>query len=343
MRRDVLKGLDKQPTTHAGLWLDKYITSTAKNEDGAKRELVGQVAGLGLPRDYRAYLERYRQALRHLGVQQRPSQSLGRLVVGLGGESMLETHLSLHRTYGVPYIPASAIKGLLSRFAATRLQGAAWERNLNPHRFHRGEAQQALFGSTEEAGLLVFYDALPLNYQIHPDVLTPHHSTYYGGDAVPPADWDSPIPVPFLSVTGKFLFALGLAPGVDQEQGRPWLEAAWKILELALREEGIGAKTTSGYGRLRLEEPEAQTQASTPASAPPTSPVGVLLQRFSQIKDRDLAPQAPMLINELYNLDAPPGEKQTVAQAIWQRLESARLLKGKEEKGWYQKLKELTG
>jgi len=50
-----------------------------------------------------------------------------------------------------------------------------------------------------------------------------------------------------------------------------------------------------------------------------------------------------MLINELYNLDAPPGEKQTVAQAIWQRLESARLLKGKEEKGWYQKLKELTG
>ena len=187
----------------------------------------------------------------------------------------------------------------------------------------------------------MFFDALPVDYRIHPDVMTPHHSAYYGGEEVPPADWDSPIPVPFLSVTGKFLFALGLAPGVDKEEGKPWLEAAWKILELALGEEGIGAKTTSGYGRFRLEEPEPQAQ--TPVAVAAASPVDLLLQRFSQIKDKDLAPQAPTLISELYDLAASAEEKRSAAQEIWRRLEAAKLLKGKEEKVWYTKLRGLMG
>lgn len=341
MRRSILKELNKQPTTHAGLWLDKYITSTAKDDNDAKRTLAEQVARTDAPKDYEVYQNRYRQALAHRGAEIRERETLGRLVVGLGGESVLETHLTLHRTYGVPYIPGSAIKGLLSRFAATRLEGAAWARDLDPKNFHRGEAQKALFGTTEEAGLLVFFDAVPITYQLHPDVMTPHHSNYYSGENVPPADWDSPIPVPFLSVTGRFLFALGLASGVSKEEGKPWLEAAWKILELALREEGIGAKTTSGYGRMRLEETKAQARAAAPSA--PTSPVDLLLQRFGQIKDKDLAPQAPALVVDLYNLEASAEEKQSAAKQIWNRLESAKLLKGKEEKNWYQKLKELMG
>lgn len=341
MRRNSLRALNRQPSTHAGLWLDKYLSSTAKDDTEAKRALVEEVAGLRRPGDYPAYLERYRQALRALGAEVREGETLGRLVVGLGGESVLETHLTLHRTYGVPYIPGSAIKGLLSRFAATRLQGAAWERSLDPSRFYRGDAQQALFGTTEEAGLLVFFDALPTEYCICPDVLTPHHSAYYGGEAVPPADWDSPIPVPFLSVTGKFVFALGLASGVGEADGQPWLNAAWQVLELALREEGIGAKTTSGYGRFRLKE--AQPQDPTPVAVAAASPVDLLLQRFSQVKDKDLAPQAPALIGELYGLEATQEEKRRAAQAIWKRLEEAKMLKGKEEKRWYQQLKELLG
>jgi CRISPR-associated protein Cmr6 len=35
-----------------------------------------------------------------------------RLVVGLGAEHVLETSLSLHRVYGIPIIPGSAVKGL---------------------------------------------------------------------------------------------------------------------------------------------------------------------------------------------------------------------------------------
>jgi CRISPR-associated protein Cmr6 len=343
MRRSALKGVNKQHSTHAGLWLDKHLSSSAQDDTEAKRALVEQVAGIRTPKDYPAYLERYRQALDHIGVQSRLGLTLGRVVVGLGGESVLETHLTLHRTYGVPCIPGSALKGLMSRFASTRLEGAAWERDLDPRQFRRGEAQKALFGSTDEAGLLIFFDALPLEYQIQPDVMTPHHSAYYGGEAVPPADWDSPIPVPFLSVTGKFIFPLGLAPGVNPDEGMLWLQAAWKILELALQEEGVGAKTTSGYGRFRLEDAEAQAQNSAPTPALAVSPVGAVLRRFAQLKDKDLSPQTPALINDLYGLEAAPEEKRIAAQEIWKRLEQARLLKGKEDKRWYQQLKELKG
>lgn len=341
MRRKVLEGLNKQPTTHAGLWLDKYITTTSTSDTEAKRNLVAQVSGQRASQDYGAFLNRYRASLSHLGAEERVGETLSRLVVGLGGESVLETHLTLHRTYGVPYIPGSAIKGLMSRFAATRLQGEAWERNLDPKNFYRGDAQKALFGTTEEAGLLLFFDGLPTEYQIYPDVMTPHHSAYYSGEAVPPADWDSPIPVPFLSVSGKFLFALGLAPGVNKEQGKPWLEAAWQILELALREEGIGAKTTSGYGRIRLEELKPQTQALATAPSVLASSVDLLLQRFGRIKDKDLAPQASAIISELYNLEAPGSVKKSAAEVIWKRLEAAKILKGKEEKTWYKQLQEM--
>ena len=46
------------------------------------------------------------------------------------------------------------------------------------------------------------------------DVMTPHHSDYYGREpydreVTPPTEFDSPVPVPFLSVRGSFCFALG--------------------------------------------------------------------------------------------------------------------------------------
>jgi CRISPR-associated protein Cmr6 len=36
-----------------------------------------------------------------------------RLIVGLGGESVYETSITLHHIYGIPYIPASSIKGVV--------------------------------------------------------------------------------------------------------------------------------------------------------------------------------------------------------------------------------------
>ena len=44
-----------------------------------------------------------------------------RLIVGLGGSSVLETSIKLHHIYGVPYIPASAVKGVLRAYKIWKL------------------------------------------------------------------------------------------------------------------------------------------------------------------------------------------------------------------------------
>ena len=42
-----------------------------------------------------------------------------RLIVGLGGESVYETSITLHHIYGIPYIPASSIKGVIRSWIIT--------------------------------------------------------------------------------------------------------------------------------------------------------------------------------------------------------------------------------
>lgn len=182
-RREALQAIslpgDKEP--HRGLWLDKFLESTEREDTEAKRSLVREVAGIPEPREYAAFFKRYRKALTALGAELRKAETLSRLVVGLGGEGVLETSLTLHRSYGVPYIPGSALKGLASRYAHLYLEGEAWRRDLA--KFQRGEAQAALFGTTEEQGLVVFFDALPLpgRWRLHPDL--PKPSPWHGSSS----------------------------------------------------------------------------------------------------------------------------------------------------------------
>jgi hypothetical protein len=123
-----------------------------------------------------------------------------------------------------------------------------------------------LFGTTESAGYITFFDALYVPGSGHagqplwPDVMTVHHPDYYGNQDRPPADWDNPNPVSFLSATGDYLIALA---GPDQ-----WVATAFEILQLALAEMGIGAKTASGYGRLKLEYEQSGEESPDPSVDP---------------------------------------------------------------------------
>lgn len=249
MRRETLDQVNFDTTQgiHAGLWLEKYMSG---NTDQAKTALVDEVSKLKSPL-YEKFLEQWQK---HLSQSQfafntedailhrTNAKVLGRLIVGIGGAGVLENSLSLHHTYGVPMIPGSALKGLCSSYAHRKLQNATWRKKTqtNP----QGVDHQTLFGNTENAGFVTFLDALPTEFKIHCDVLTPHHQGYNGGDG-PPADWDNPVPIPFLSCSGTFMIAV-IAP-------KEWVNTALEILQLALREEGIGAKTSSGYGRMKLE------------------------------------------------------------------------------------------
>jgi CRISPR-associated protein Cmr6 len=247
-RRHQLIGIDSKAATHAGLWFDKfYDDPLCANENDKKRLLVNQVSEIPVPEIYVKFFEkRWIPGLRDAGATFRklavPDHA--RLVIGLGGESVIETHLTLNRTYGVPVISGTALKGLARRYAQ-ELEGWTTE--------HTKEA----FGNEREdveavSGCVTIFDALYIpessTRAIHPDVMTVHHQDYYMKDGIPPADWDDPNPVSFLSTTGHYLLAVA---------GREdWVAATIKILEFALSDDrfGIGAKTSSGYGRLSVSE-----------------------------------------------------------------------------------------
>ena len=236
-------------TTHAGLWLDKYIQNHEREDTTSRRKLVEEVTALPEPEVYKAFYQDWEERLKDFGAQRREARVKGRMIVGLGSESVLETSITLHHTYGVPYIPGSALKGLAASYADKRL-GDAWKKG--------SPAYKAVFGDTNSAGYITFFDALykpgsgHRGQALYPDVITVHHQKYYREEKdTPPSDWDSPTPVPFLSATGKYLVALA-APDLGKDS--EWLQKTFEILQFALEEMGIGAKTSSGYGRIVLEQ-----------------------------------------------------------------------------------------
>lgn len=287
--RAVLVGAQPTDTTHAGLWFDKFFTALpeVKNpkDEQRKWELADMSVALPAPQAYADWFVRWQAALtaetllaqaEDYDVIQQPFTVRGRMVIGLGAAAPLENSITLHRTYGVPYIPGSALKGLAASYAYNRLAASDWradpsqkaDRKENSSAFYK-----TLFGSTDEAGFITFFDALYIpgsaegDRPLRLDVLTVHHQEYYQG-AAPPADWDSPIPVPFLSAVGSYL--VGLAGP------KLWVAVTLNLLKLALIEIGIGAKTSSGYGRMWTT-----TQA----------PSSFARQPFAQPNRRQQAPQ----------------------------------------------------
>lgn len=248
----VIKAADlRDKSAHAGLWLDKFYGEPDTKTADLKRQLVEDAAKMtrqplpSQPSLYKPFFDRWRYELEHQVKAKCWDASVrGRVIIGLGSESVWENSISLHRTYGVPFIPGSALKGLAASFARNRL--ADW---TDAH-------SDIAFGKTDDAGYVTFYDALyvpnsghehpkdHVRQALYPDVITVHHPKYYQEGTQPPADWDDPRPIPFMSATGKYLIALA---GPDK-----WVNVTFAILKIALNEVGVGAKTSSGYGRLSL-------------------------------------------------------------------------------------------
>ncbi|MFO1429293.1 MAG: type III-B CRISPR module RAMP protein Cmr6 [Candidatus Competibacteraceae bacterium] len=311
--RDNLQNVPRDQGSHAGLLLSRYLKEPvpAKKEGGEdaqpsnhpedRRELQQaaiKAAKTALP----IYKQAYQRRLRDLkSIPSLASDLLtvqGRLVVGLGGESVLETGISLHHTYGVPIIPGSALKGLVSHYChqvwgAGEPAGEKFRDKVVQERegqapliIPQGEYHRILFGAQEEAGYIVFHDAwiepdcLRENHGLVLDVMTPHHTEYYSGADKPPTDFDGPIPIAFLSVTGRFHIAVSCNAygNVDQE----WADLALKLLAQALKNWGIGGKTSVGYGRLiktKRVTIDSATGSTEPTGAIKT-PVNVNSPRF---------------------------------------------------------------
>lgn len=245
-RRETLKTYRANQCKHAGLWFERYLGTQSKDDTEARRTHVQETHSIAEAPFYKDFFARWEKGLEQHGASTAVASVQGRMIVGLGAESSIETGITLHHTYGVPYIPGSALKGLASHFAAKELADIGRD----------SVAFRYLFGETDEAGGVTFFDALYKpgsgrnKKALWPDVMTVHHADYYGGNNVPPADWDSPNPVSFLSATGEYLVAL--------KGEKTWVDLVMDILNLAFAEYGMGGKTAAGYGRLLLKPKSKQ-------------------------------------------------------------------------------------
>jgi CRISPR-associated protein Cmr6 len=265
---------------HAGLILNRYLKhAVQKGAEQAKDDLFEAArASLGVKRVqaiYKMAFERWQASLPAGALVQKFSCA-SPLIIGLGGENVTETGLTLHHTYGVPYLPGSALKGVAARYAR-RVWGAgepSWHPDTKP--LDQPNQFRTMFGTTGEGGLVNFLDGwitdTSLKNCLVDDVLTPHHGDYYmkeEREVREPTDFDNPVPVPFLAVRGAFLVAICKRdPSLPDE----WLKTAAQLLANGLSEFGLGGKTNAGYGRLIAEQPRDSAAQPDSVAGEPAEP-----------------------------------------------------------------------
>lgn len=270
---------------HPGLILQRYPAAAVPHNQKEKAALyraaigaAGDVARSGI---YHAAFDRWKTSVPAIHAAAELA-TVGRLIVGLGAQNVLETGLTLHHTYGVPIVSGSALKGLAAHYC-DQIWGQKHEEAapIEYKRFRKEwkekdhEYHKLLFGTTEDGGVITFHDAwiMPdsLPTALQKDVMTPHHPDYQRDPDKddkfrPPTDFDSPNPVSFLSVAGTFLVAVSWH-SPEHADSEKWTKLAFRLLSQALDEWGIGGKTSSGYGRLVAEEAINMTTKSVTTSS----------------------------------------------------------------------------
>lgn len=306
--REVLRSLGMPD--HLGLAYEAWapIGAGGKVPDERRSDWLRGLADLQVPTDYAHAFARWRSSFQAPGDRVREVILASRLFVGHGNASATDVGLSVHRAWGVPVIPGSALKGLCAHYVdavygpenpdllpwdqpenereRARYQGVTWR----GRRIQRGpgEVYGALFGAPDAdedrdmrergieagaaAGLVVFHDAL-----------------YVPGSA----EGDCPFAVDVLTVRQKRYYnSSGGSWSNDYDSpnpvafltGRPgvrmllalsgppdWTALAERLLVDALCEWGVGGKTSSGYGRL-VPAGQAATGRAASAGSPRKGP-----------------------------------------------------------------------
>ena len=254
----------KVTSSHAGLWFDRFYGGYQPNwsidnrDPDAKRNWINSVTDEAVGDPVHLGAQTRATLIRTEALQGRCQafSSDWRWVSGTGNPHPVENGFSWHPTLGVPYLSGASIKGLVRAWVE---EG---DDSLDPEQ--RRQRLLHWFGSADkgevsiQSGAFIFFDALPIQpVRLICDIMTPHMGRWYQqGDSDPlnpevtPADWHSPIPIPFLVVKNStLLFALApRTPSAKAEIG-----SLFESLEQALSWLGAGAKTAAGYGYMHQD------------------------------------------------------------------------------------------
>ena len=202
-------------------------------------------------------------------------QALWRTIIGLGNNSVYEVSMTLHHTYGIPYVPSTLLKGVVRSWIIRRCFKRSEKKALENPLFKH------LFGETDQKGAVVWWDAFPQNPpRLRPDVLNVNYPEYYES-AQAPGDYQPARPVYFLTLDRKdaenntlqFHYYFGLPPGTKNSMLEEFGEAAHPFIKIkslhlqstlldairvwtrrALYLHGLGGKTSRGYGRQKPKQ-----------------------------------------------------------------------------------------
>ena len=185
-----------------------------------------------------------------------------RLLLGFGTQSVYETGITMHHTYSIPYIPASSIKGVIRSYVINEFFEGNEKVACKNEDFScvfgsnasDSEEKSSLSKKTSKRGLLVVFDSYPEKVEkLDVDIMNLHYPSYYTGGGLPTDD-QSPIPIVFYAVPQgtKFLFHFSVG---NSEKGELSIcsKPLSDIIKDALIHFGLGAKTSSGYGRMMIQ------------------------------------------------------------------------------------------
>lgn len=109
-------------------------------------------------------------------------------------------------------------------------------------------------------GALVFWDAYPQCSSLEVDVMTPHFTKYYQEGKAPPSDDGDPKPIYFMVIPQGVKLAIHVdcrPPLGSPASSVRWRDLLASAIDHALDWGGLGAKTSTGYGRAE-RNPDAE-------------------------------------------------------------------------------------
>ena len=256
---------------HCGLWFERFFSAYTAGFDDIDHEQRNEWLNefshahktVGDQDVLKAKAEHMQGLAASQGGQARIYHCAGSFITGLGNPHPLENGFTWHHTLGTPYLPGSAVKGLVRAVIETAFQGEAQARSALLQRWF-GTAEKG--DVPEHSGSFIFMDALPVRRcQLHVEVMTPHMNKWYEkGRKAPldvdtqPGDWHAPVPITYLTARDLFLQVIILPrPGAgDTAVLQQELQDLWQALDYGLQYLGAGGKTAIGMGQMRRDEKE---------------------------------------------------------------------------------------
>lgn len=253
------------------------------------------------------------------------------LITGIGESHPHEVSMVFDHNMGIPYIPASGIKGIV-RFAHTLgllfdIPEEEKKKDKEGKLYFDDEKEWTqiprLFGTQAQRGSVVFLDAYPENVpDLHIDIMNPHYGDYYSDDKnkTPPADYLNPNPIKFLTVAKDTAFIFRAL--VDKEYSE-LVDKVKNAFKKALTEEGVGAKTAVGYGLFEIIKVESvgglyeaiQKDQVKDERTQIENPADKFIQKIKLLKPTDAGPICTTIDNALAKLESGE-DKKTFAQAV---------------------------